>query len=72
MHCVERFDDKESEAKLQATVQYLVLLLVRLKGIFKEIPERIQPLYERISMHVSKKFGKDFIDNIKGALSADE
>lgn len=72
MHCVERFDDKESESKVQATVQYLVLLLVRLKGIFKEIPERIQPLYERISMHVSKKFGKDFIDNIKGALSADE
>ena len=72
MHCVERFDDKESEAKVQATVQYLVLLLVRLKGIFNEIPERIQPLYERISLHVSKKFGKDFIDNIKGALLSDE
>ena len=72
MHCVERFNDKESEVKVQATVQYLVLLLVKLNGIFKEIPERIQPLYERISMHVSKKFGKDFIDNIKGALLADE
>ena len=72
MYCVERFDDKDSEAKVQATVQYLVFLLVELKGIFKEIPERIKALYEKVSMHVSKKFGKDFIDKIKGALLTDE
>lgn len=72
MYCVERFSDKESEAKVQVAVQYLAFLLVEIKGIFKEIPEQIKSLYERISMHVSKKFGKDFIDNIKGALLADE
>lgn len=72
MYCVEQFDDKESEAKVQATIQYLVFLLVEIKGILKEIPERIKALYEKVSMHVSKKFGKDFIDNIKGALLTDE
>ena len=72
MYCIEQFNDKESEVKVQATVQYLVFLLVELKGIFKEIPERIKPLYESVSMQVSKKFGKDFIDTIKGALLADE
>lgn len=72
IYCVEQFSDKESEAKVQVAVQYLAFLLIEIKGIFKEIPEQIKSLYERISMHVSKKFGKDFIDNIKGALLADE
>ena len=72
MYCVERFDDKDSEAKLQAAVQYSAFLLVELKGIFKEIPGQIKALYEKVSMHVSKKFGKDYIDGIKGALLADE
>ena len=72
MYCVEQFDDKESEAKVQATIQYLVFLLVEIKGILNEIPERIKTLYEKVSMHVSKKFGKDFIDSIKGNLLIDD
>ena len=71
-YCIEQFDDKESEEKVQATVQYLVFLLVKIKEILNEIPERIKTLYEKVSLHVSKKFGKDFIENIKGALLTDE
>lgn len=71
-YCIEQFYDKESEAKVQATVQYLVFLLVEIKGILNEIPERIKTLYEKVSLHVTKKFCKDFIEKVKGTLLADE
>ena len=71
-YCVERFNDKESKAKIQTAIQYLVFLLIEIRNIFKEIPEQIQPLYEKVSTHVSKKLGADFIDNMKGAIPTDE
>ena len=72
MYCIEQFNDKESESRVQAAVQYLMLLLVELKSVFKEIPERIKPLYKKISMHMSKEFGEDFVNNIQGVLLANE
>ena len=67
-YCIEKYEDKESEMKVEATVQYLAFLLIGLKEIFNEIPDQIKLLYEKVSMHLTKNFGKDFIDKIRAAV----